>query len=102
MIHAVFRCGSVTGAPKIRTMELSSEPEKDPRGVYTGCIGYISPVGDRTSKKSCGNFEACFNVAIRTVCIDREQECAEYGVGSGVTHDSSDEGELKKEDLIIQ
>tara|TARA_B100000686_G_C16791358_1_gene978943 strand:- start:1046 stop:2977 length:1932 start_codon:yes stop_codon:yes gene_type:complete len=96
LFQALFPCGSVTGAPKIRTMELISELEKDPRGVYTGCIGYISPIHDRTSKKSCGNFEACFNVAIRTVCIDREQECAEYGVGSGVTHDSSDEGEFEE------
>jgi len=82
LMTAMFPCGSVTGAPKVRTMEIIAEVEPDPRGIYTGCIGYVSPQG-----------EACFNVAIRTVCINRETGIAEFGVGGGVTFDSSTDGE---------
>ena len=78
VLRAAFPCGSVTGAPKVRTMEIISELEDSPRGVYAGSIGYISP-----------GTEAQFNVAIRTVTVDREKALAEFGVGSGVTHDSS-------------
>ena len=78
ILRAAFPCGSVTGAPKVRTMEIISELEDSPRGVYTGSIGYISP-----------GPEAQFNVAIRTVTVDREKALAEFGVGSGVTHDSN-------------
>lgn len=78
LLWAAFPCGSVTGAPKVRTMEIISELEDSPRGVYTGSIGYISP-----------GPEAQFNVAIRTVTVDREKALAEFGVGSGVTYDSS-------------
>lgn len=82
LMMAMFPCGSVTGAPKVRTMEIISEIEPDPRGIYTGSIGYVSPGG-----------EACFNVAIRTVCVDMEKGRAEFGVGGGVTYDSSPDGE---------
>ena len=82
LMTAMFPCGSVTGAPKVRTMEIISEIEPDARGIYTGSIGYVSPNG-----------EACFNVAIRTVCVDTEKGCAEFGVGGGVTYDSSPDGE---------
>ena len=78
VLRAAFPCGSVSGAPKVRTMEIISELEDSPRGVYTGSIGYISP-----------GPEAQFNVAIRTVTVDREKALAEFGVGSGVTYDSS-------------
>ncbi len=78
VLRSAFPCGSVTGAPKVRTMEIISELEDSPRGVYTGSIGYVSP-----------GPEAQFNVAIRTVTVDREKALAEFGVGSGVTHDSS-------------
>jgi para-aminobenzoate synthetase/4-amino-4-deoxychorismate lyase len=82
LMAAMFPCGSVTGAPKIRTMEIISEMEPDPRGIYTGSVGYVSPGGD-----------ACFNVAIRTVCINRQTGMAEFGVGGGITFDSSPDGE---------
>jgi para-aminobenzoate synthetase/4-amino-4-deoxychorismate lyase len=82
LMTAMFPCGSVTGAPKLRTMEIVAEVEPDPRGIYTGSIGYVSPHG-----------EACFNVAIRTVCINRETGLAEFGVGGGITFDSSTDGE---------
>ncbi|MCY3681511.1 MAG: aminodeoxychorismate synthase component I [Gemmatimonadetes bacterium] len=82
---ALFPCGSVTGAPKVRTMEIIKEVEQTARGIYTGSIGYLSPGGD-----------IAFNVAIRTVCIDRETGIAEFGVGSGITCDSSSDGEYKE------
>ncbi len=75
---ALFPCGSVTGAPKVSTMRVISELEDSPRGVYCGAIGYVSPEG-----------EAVFNVAIRTVVVDTVAGAAEYGVGGGVTWDST-------------
>ena len=82
IFKAVFPPASITGAPKLRTMEIIGELEPDPRGVYTGCIGYLAP-----------GRKASFNVAIRTVCIDRTTGRAEYGVGGGIVWDSSDVGE---------
>lgn len=73
----LFPCASITGAPKARTMEIIRELEPQPRGVYTGAIGFIGP-GRR----------AQFNVAIRTVSIDRQRRQATYGVGSGLVWDS--------------
>jgi para-aminobenzoate synthetase / 4-amino-4-deoxychorismate lyase len=74
---ALFPCASVTGAPKVRTMEIIAKTETTPRGVYTGAIGYVGP-GRR----------ATFNVAIRTAVVDRDSGEAVYGVGSGVVADS--------------
>lgn len=74
---ALFPCGSVTGAPKIRTMEIINDLECFPRGVYTGAIGLLRPGGD-----------CIFNVAIRTIVIDERQGQMTFGVGSGVTIDS--------------
>lgn len=79
---ALFPCGSVTGAPKVSTMRLIASLEDSPRDVYCGAIGHVAPGGDAT-----------FNVAIRTVVIDGESGAAEYGVGGGVTWDSTAEGE---------
>jgi len=75
LFRAIFPCGSVTGAPKIRTMEIISELETTQRGVYTGGIGFISPAG-----------EAVFNVPIRTVVLDKDR--GEMGIGSGIVYDS--------------
>lgn len=77
VLSALFPCGSVTGAPKIRTMEIIKELEIEPRGIYTGAIGWISP--ERNAR---------FNVAIRTVTIDKKNMSAVYGVGGGITWDS--------------
>ena len=77
LLKALFPCGSVTGAPKVRSMEIIAEHEGAPRGLYTGCIGYISPGG-----------EAQFSVAIRTVVLDMASGRGELGVGSGITFDS--------------
>ena len=78
VLAALFPCGSVTGAPKVRTMQLIRELEPHPRGLYCGAIGLIEPGGGR----------ATFSVAIRTVLLDQEAGLARFGVGGGVTHDS--------------
>jgi para-aminobenzoate synthetase/4-amino-4-deoxychorismate lyase len=75
-LPAIFSPGSVTGAPKVRAMELISDLETEPRGVYCGAIGWLAPNGD-----------ACFNVAIRTATIWPDGK-AEMGIGSGVVWDS--------------
>src|SRR5215213_2219835 len=85
LISALFPCGSVTGAPKIRTMMIIRELEPFPRGAYTGAIGLIRPGGD-----------CVFNVAIRTVVIDTESGVATFGVGGGVTIDSTAEKEYEE------
>lgn len=83
MFKALFPCGSVTGAPKIRTMEIIRELEKIERGVYTGAIGYFAPDG-----------EAVFNVPIRTVVLNGDK--GEMGVGSGIVWDSDPEQEWEE------
>ena len=82
IFKALFPCGSITGAPKISTIEIISNLEKSPREVYCGAIGYITP-----------NQEAIFNVPIRTVVVDQKTGIATYGVGGGITWDSTAEGE---------
>ncbi|MBC6421495.1 MAG: aminodeoxychorismate synthase component I [Hormoscilla sp. SP12CHS1] len=77
IVAALFPCASITGAPKSRTMEIIHDLERTPRRIYTGCIGFISP-----------QRQAQFNVAIRTVLIDKQAGKAEYGVGSGIVWDS--------------
>lgn len=83
ILRALFPSGSVTGAPKVRTMQLLSELERYPRGVYCGTIGWIAPTGN-----------AAFNVAIRCATIDGRSGVAEYPVGSGITWDSKPESEF--------
>jgi para-aminobenzoate synthetase / 4-amino-4-deoxychorismate lyase len=72
---AMFPCGSVTGAPKIRTMQIIRDLEAHPRGIYTGAIGFIAP--DRS---------ATFSVAIRTLVLQNGE--AHMGVGGGIVADS--------------
>lgn len=81
-----FPCGSVTGAPKVRTMEIIAELERSPRGIYCGAIGLLSPPGS-------GEPRAQFSVAIRTMAINRHTGEAAYGVGGGITQGSSPEDE---------
>uniref|UniRef100_UPI000CEBBF7E aminodeoxychorismate synthase component I n=1 Tax=Blastococcus atacamensis TaxID=2070508 RepID=UPI000CEBBF7E len=80
LFRALFPCGSVTGAPKQRTMELIDELEPSPRGVYCGAVGLVAPPS--------APFRARFNVAIRTVVLDRSTGRAVYGAGGGITWDS--------------
>lgn len=82
LLRALFPCGSVTGAPKIRTMEIIHELEKNRRGVYCGAIGWA------------GVGHAVFNVPIRTLVL--EEGRGEMGVGSGIVHDSEPEGEWEE------
>ena len=63
MIRALFPCGSVTGAPKLRAMEIIREIESGPRGVYCGAIGYAAPAG------AGGLGRAAFSVPIRTAVL---------------------------------
>ena len=81
--QALFPCGSITGAPKISTMEIIQKTEKAPRGVYCGTIGILLPKGKRI-----------FNVAIRTLQMQGTK--AIYGVGGGITWDSQWEGEYQE------
>ena len=81
--RALFPCGSITGAPKISTMEIIHKTEKAPRGVYCGTIGILLPKGKRI-----------FNVAIRTLQMQGTK--AIYGVGGGITWDSKWEGEYQE------
>lgn len=91
VLGALFPSGSVTGAPKIRSMQIIAEREDGPRGVYTGAVGYLAP------PEAAGECpRAAFNVAIRTVVVDREGGLAEYGVGGGITYDSSAEAEYEE------
>lgn len=83
ILEAIFPCGSVTGAPKIRTMQIIDELELESRGVYTGAIGYFGPQG-----------EAVFNVPIRTVVVDGKR--GEMGIGSGIVADSSPRDEWRE------
>jgi para-aminobenzoate synthetase / 4-amino-4-deoxychorismate lyase len=77
---ALFPCGSVTGAPKTRTMEIIRDLEDGPRGIYCGAVGFVAPAGSPV--------RARFNVAIRTVLVDRQTGTATYGTGGGITWDS--------------
>ena len=80
IIKALFPCGSITGAPKLRTMKAIHSIENQPRGIYTGAIGSIQPNGD-----------LCFSVAIRTIALKDKQ--ATLGVGAGITIESNTEEE---------
>ena len=83
LFQALFPCGSVTGAPKIETMRIINEVEPEPRGVYTGAIGYMGPDGRGT-----------FSVAIRTAVSDEEGGRFRLGIGSGVTIASNEHSEF--------
>lgn len=82
ILASLFPCGSVTGAPKFRAMEIIDELEDHPRGVYCGAIGWWAPTR-----------RASFNVAIRTITLDTQQQRVEYPVGGGITWYSSTQDE---------
>lgn len=88
VVRALFPCGSVTGAPKVKAMEVIRTLETDPRGVYTGAVGYAGPTGTR------------LNVAIRTLDIDANgrngPHLGELGIGSGVVFDSDAQAEWEE------
>jgi para-aminobenzoate synthetase/4-amino-4-deoxychorismate lyase len=88
VLRALFPCASITGAPKVSTMGIIAEVESAPRGLYTGSIGQMAPDG--------GGISARFNVAIRTVVIDRRAGAAEYGVGGGILWESDPADEYRE------
>jgi para-aminobenzoate synthetase/4-amino-4-deoxychorismate lyase len=83
IFESLFPCGSVTGAPKHRTIEIIRQLERGPRGVYTGAIGFFSPAR-----------EAVFSVPIRTVVLENNRGA--MGVGSGIVIDSRAEDEFRE------
>ncbi|MBE1426793.1 para-aminobenzoate synthetase/4-amino-4-deoxychorismate lyase [Desulfomicrobium macestii] len=85
VMAALFPAASITGAPKVRTMNIIEELEISPRRIYTGCIGVISP-----------GRKARFNVAIRTVLVEKSLGMAEYGVGGGIVWDSDPGAEFRE------
>lgn len=85
IFKALFPCGSVTGAPKRRTMEIIRELETAPRGIYCGAIGYVSP-----------GVEATFSVAIRTAVVESDSGKARIGIGSGITWGSDPMDEYRE------
>ncbi|MCA8431611.1 aminodeoxychorismate synthase component I [Burkholderia seminalis] len=95
MLRALFPCGSITGAPKYKTMQLIDAIESTPRGLYTGAIGWLDAPGDRAA--GCGDF--CLSVAIRTLTLDGAETGVDpsgaatrhhgtMGVGAGIVLDS--------------
>jgi para-aminobenzoate synthetase/4-amino-4-deoxychorismate lyase len=80
---ALFPCGSITGAPKVRAMQAIRALEPDPRGVYCGAIGIVRPGGTAT-----------FNVPIRTVTL--RGNAARCGIGSGITSSATADGEWRE------
>ena len=86
---ALFPSASITGAPKVATMQIIAGLEVSPRGIYCGAVGFGGPdSGDQN--------QWAFNVAIRTVLVDRDREEAVYGTGGGVTFDSTPQGEFQE------
>jgi para-aminobenzoate synthetase/4-amino-4-deoxychorismate lyase len=84
IIQSIFPCGSVTGAPKIRTMEIINEIEMEERNIYTGSIGLITPG------------EIKMNVAIRTLTINKNTREGVIGLGSGIVWDSDPKNEYEE------
>lgn len=82
LMTALFPCGSITGAPKVSTMGIICDLEPAPRRAFTGAIGFVRPGGD-----------CVFNVAIRTLILDSATSEVSFGVGGGITFDSTAEGE---------
>lgn len=93
IVDAVFPCGSITGAPKRRAMQIIRELETAPRGIYTGAIGWIDPAIAHTAP---GDF--CWSVPIRTMVLAAPNASGvrhgEMGIGAGIVHDSMAADEL--------
>ena len=85
IMSALFPCASITGAPKVKAMEIIDDLESEERNIYTGTIGYIGPGGN-----------AQFNVAIRTALIDKVEEKITYGIGGGIVADSNANSEFEE------
>ncbi len=84
LFTALFPCGSITGAPKIRAMQIIAELEDAPRDAYCGAIGWLSPDGPMG-----------FNVAIRTLLVGKDGD-VRLNVGGGIVYDSTSEAEYEE------
>lgn len=84
VLHALFPCGSITGAPKVAAMRRIRQMETAPRGLYCGSIGWLAPDGDFS-----------LNVAIRTLVLDRQGHGV-YSVGGGIVYDSDPASEWQE------
>lgn len=85
VLRTIFPCGSITGAPKVRAMEVIAAVERTSRGAYTGAIGRIDADGN-----------AAFNVAIRTISVKKDASFGRIGLGSGVVVDSICDAEWRE------
>ncbi len=88
IVKGLFPCGSITGAPKIRTMEIIHELESTPRDIYTGAIGFITPENDFS-----------FNVPIRTISFPKDSKVGTLGIGGGIIYESDAEEEWRESQL---
>ncbi len=93
ILLALFPCGSVTGAPKIRAQEIIGKLETAPRGAYCGAVGLIDPAPKNSQDNENGFMR--FNVGIRTLVLHGNGTCT-YGVGSGVVADSQPRAEYEE------
>ncbi len=84
IVKNLYPCGSITGAPKIRTMEIINNLEKEPRGVYTGTIGMIN------------RDDFTFNIPIRTITLNKKSMEGTLGLGSGIVWDSNPLSEFEE------
>lgn len=84
IIKNLFPSGSITGAPKIRSMQIISDLEKSPRNIYTGSIGIFS------------NKNAVFNIPIRTIVVNKKNNSGLLGLGSGIVWDSNPDNEYQE------
>jgi para-aminobenzoate synthetase/4-amino-4-deoxychorismate lyase len=95
IFDALYPCGSITGAPKHRTMQIIRELEPNPRGLYTGAIGYFDPP---QAGQALGNF--CLSVPIRTLQLQAQSDDGirkgEMGVGAGIVYDSVAQDEYEE------
>ena len=93
ILRAAFPCGSITGAPKRMSMQIIESLESEPRGLYTGSIGFLHPCDTGLG------FEGVFNVVIRTLSLKPVSDGlyqGVYGVGSGIVIDSDPEAEYRE------
>lgn len=93
ILRAAFPCGSITGAPKKMSMQIIESLETEPRGLYTGSIGYLNPCSGGLG------FEGTFNVVIRTLSLTPLSDGIYqgiYGVGSGIVIDSDPAAEYRE------
>lgn len=84
LLRATLPAGSITGAPKVRAMQLIDQIEPVRRGPYCGCIGYLS------------RHSACLSVAIRTMLVDASAKRVDFSVGGGVVADSQPQAEYQE------